>query len=115
MTKKPRPLSLDSTTIEMPCPCGNVYVTISFEDKKPFEVFARLGKNGGCASAVVSGICTTMSVALRSGAELDDLVRGLESISCHRNPAWFDGKPVVSCVDAIAKAAKNIHLEEKER
>jgi ribonucleoside-diphosphate reductase alpha chain len=98
----------------MPCPCGNVYVTISFQNTNPFEVFARLGKNGGCAAAVVAGICATMSIALRSGSELNDLVKGLESISCHRNPAWFDGRPVVSCVDAIAKAAKILLPDQNE-
>jgi ribonucleoside-diphosphate reductase alpha chain len=108
MTKQPRPQSLNSTTIEMPCPCGNVYVTVTIQNGNPFEIFARLGKNGGCAAAVVSGICSTMSIGLRSGVNLIDLATGLESISCHRNQAWFDGKPVVSCVDAIAKAVKEV-------
>ena len=106
--KQARPKVLSSQTVEVPAPCGRVYVTVTFKEDQPFEVFARLGKSGGCGSAVVNAVCTTMSIGLRSGVDIKDLMRGIECISCHRPPTLDHGEPIASCVDAIAKAIKSI-------
>lgn len=103
MTKQPRPQKLPSQTPRIPTPCGEVYVHVTFKDGLPFEVFARLGKTGGCTSAVVEGITRSMSLGLRSGVDHRDLVKTLTGIRCHRNPAWDEGEMVHSCVDAIGR------------
>ena len=97
-----------SETLEIPTPCGHVYVTIcrDTESGEPIEVFARLGKSGGCASTVVNAVVALLSVGLKSGASKDDLIGAIESISCHRPPSLDQGQNIRSCVDAIAKALK---------
>jgi len=102
MVKQGRPQALKSTTVEVPCPCGRIYVHVSFnQDEKPFEVFARLGKSGGCGAAVTSAITVTASIALRSGTDPLDIAQGLIGTSCHR-PTVLDGeRKITSCADAI--------------
>lgn len=107
MTKKPRPKTLKSQTFEILTPCGRIYTTITEHGDKPFEVFARLGKSGGCGSAVVNAVCAAISIGLRSGADIKDLIKGIESIGCHRSPVFDQGEKINSCVDAIAKALKS--------
>lgn len=104
--KAPRPQRIESTTLEVPCPCGRVYVHITFKPgtREPFEVFARLGKSGCCAAAVVSAMCSTASIALRSGTDPRDIFKGLVGISCHRSNAYDQDRLISSCADAIAHA-----------
>ena len=102
--KKARPLKLESTTLEIACPCGRVYVTITERDGIPFEIFARLGKSGGCGAAVGSAMTATASIALGSGTDPVDLAKGLLGISCHRPPALDGGKKIMSCADAVGHA-----------
>lgn len=106
--KKSRPQKLESSTVEIPCPCGRVYVTITEKDGVPFEIFARLGKSGGCGSAVVSAMTATASVALRSGTDPQDLAKVLIGISCHRSPVQDGNKKIISCADAVGQALSNL-------
>ena len=47
---------------------GKMYVTINRDEGgNPFEVFANLGKAGGCDSAQMEAICKLASMALRAG------------------------------------------------
>lgn len=102
--KQARPQKLESTTLEVPCPCGRVYITITERDGVPFEIFARLGKSGGCGAAVVSAMTATASIALRSGTDPVDLAKGLLGISCHRPPTMDGDKKIMSCADAVGHA-----------
>lgn len=113
MTKQPRPQKVHGQTIETPCPCGCVYTTVNNKDGKPFEVFARLGKSGGCGSTVVNAVCASISISLRSGGDIKDHIKGIEGISCHRPPAFDSGKQIYSCVDAIAKSIKSTIDQEE--
>lgn len=107
-----RPQKLRSRSIEIPCPCGRIYVHVSFDaDGRPFEIFARLGKSGGCGAAVTGAITTTASIALRSGTDPGDIAKGLIGISCHRTTAIDKGRPIVSCADAIGRALKELSEE----
>jgi ribonucleoside-diphosphate reductase alpha chain len=124
--KTKRPFVLPSVSLEMPCPCGKIYIHITFNEGKIFEIFTRLGKQGGCACATTAGLAVTASLAIRSGANPLDIAKGLIGISCHRSPV-FDGPPceenkVRSCVDAIGRGIREYcangndeeRLEEKE-
>lgn len=115
MTKQPRPRRLKSQTLEVPTPCGNVYVTMSWDEKqdRPQEVFARLGKSGGCGASVVAALTTTLSIGLRSGADPEDLMKGLVGHSCHRPPAWDENEMVKSCADAIGRAMREFLREKR--
>ncbi|MFC1967433.1 vitamin B12-dependent ribonucleotide reductase [Chloroflexota bacterium] len=81
--------------------CGYIYVTVNSDDQGIFEVFSTLGKAGGCALAQLEATCRLISLALRAGAEVSNIVRQLRGIRCP-SPAWEEGKSILSCADAIA-------------
>lgn len=101
---KPRPDLTQGVTRKMRTGCGNIYVTLNYdENNKPFEVFSIMGKAGGCAASQSEAIARLISFALRSGAELNEVVKQLKGISCH-SIAWGKSGKILSCADAIAKA-----------
>lgn len=81
--------------------CGNMYVTINFDDVGACEAFATLGKAGGCAAAQLEGISRLVSNALRCGLDVGSVVKNLRGIRCP-SIAWEQGKAVMSCADALA-------------
>jgi len=81
--------------------CGNMYVTINFDEQGACEAFATLGKAGGCAAAQLEGISRLVSTALRCGLDPAAIVKNLRGIRCP-SIAWEQGKSVMSCADAIA-------------
>ena len=103
--KANRPQKLESKSLEIPCPCGRIYIHITFDSiGRPFEIFSRLGKSGGCTSAVTSAVTTTASIALRSGTDPLDIAKGLIGISCHRSAVYDGDRKITSCADAIGAA-----------
>jgi ribonucleoside-diphosphate reductase alpha chain len=110
--KRTRPAALKGTTRRMPSPLGDLYVTVNEDDTgKPFEVFATLGKAGGAAMADVEGIGRLISLALRSGIPLADVIQQLRGIACDR-AVGFGPNKVLSVPDAIAQALAQ-HMQEK--
>jgi hypothetical protein len=99
MNQKERPDIVYGKTISIKCGCGCCFITLNLDDeKKPFEVFIKMGKAGGCATATSEAIARLLSWGLRSGAELTDAIHHLRGIQC--NIPVHDGP--VSCVDALA-------------
>ena len=72
------------------------------------EVFANLGKAGGCP-AQSEATCRAVSAALRSGVDPQALIEQLKGIRCpstlvaRKNDKSVD---VLSCPDAVARALK---------
>lgn len=91
--------------------CGNLYVTINEDDEGICEVFSTIGKAGGCAAAFSEATARLISLALRSGIELQQVVRELKGIRCP-HPIWQNGKLVQSCPDAIAMVLER-YLNDK--
>jgi hypothetical protein len=77
------------------------------------ELFATIGKAGGCASSQIEAISRLISLALRSHIDPYSIIKQLKGIRCP-NPTVFpseNGK-TLSCADGIAKAIE-IYLNEK--
>lgn len=90
--------------------CGSLYVTVNEDDYGPREVFANMGKAGGCASASTEAIGRLISLAFRYGVPPDKIVKQLRGIRCHV-PLGFGANQILSCPDAIGKAlADKYHL-----
>lgn len=107
-----RPICTSGHTAKIKTGCGNMYVTVNHDDVGLVEVFGKLGKAGGCASAQLEGLCRMISVALRCDVSLDEIVDHLKGIRC-ASPLWDEGREVMSCADAIASVLEKELKEEK--
>jgi ribonucleoside-diphosphate reductase alpha chain len=86
--------------------CGTLFVTVNRDETGLCEVFANLGKAGGCPSQS-EATCRAVSTALRSGVSPKELIEQLRGIRCPSTAAARksgNGIDVLSCPDAIARA-----------
>jgi len=90
-------------TLKMNTGCGSLYVTINEDEQGLFEVFATMGKAGGCAASQTEAVSRLISLSLRSGIEPQQIIKQLKGVRCP-NQAWVKGGKMYSCADAIAKA-----------
>jgi len=106
--KMPRPVTVPGFTIQRRTHCGKIFVTVTTQEEKPFEVFIRFGKAGGCGSAMADGIARLVSYGLRSGLEPQAAVKALFGISCHLGPK--------TCLSEVASAIRLVmtHLDTGE-
>ena len=112
LSPRPRPPVVRGVTRKIATGCGNLYVTMNEDEHGLFEVFARLGKAGGCADAQLEAVGRLVSLCLRSGIKPEDIIKQLKAIRCP-NPLLARGGPILSCPDAIAKAIED-HIKGKE-
>ncbi|TCK62605.1 vitamin B12-dependent ribonucleotide reductase [Seleniivibrio woodruffii] len=111
---KPRPKVLVGRTVEMMTGCGKLYVTINQDENgKAFEVFTSMGKAGGCAQSQCEAIGRLISINLRSGGEIDRIIKQLKGISCHMRYG-FGPNTVLSCSDAVGKALEQALRDNTE-
>ncbi len=107
-TARPRSRVTTGATTKFKMGCGTLFVTVNRDDRGLCEVFANLGKAGGCP-AQSEATCRTISTALRAGVdphELSEQLRGircLSTVSARNNGKQVD---VQSCPDAIARAMR---------
>jgi|Deesub1362B_J571_1020462.scaffolds.fasta_scaffold00101_53 ribonucleoside-diphosphate reductase alpha chain len=99
---RPRPRITQGVTIETFVGCGKLYVTINRDRHGIVEVFAKLGKSGGCSASQTEAIGKLISLALRCNVNPLEVVRKLKGIRCP-SVTWQDGEQITSCADAIAK------------
>lgn len=80
-TTRPRPRSLPSTTTKMNTEYGNLYVTVTTDENgEPFEVFGHIGKGGSFQHGVTELACRLISLHLRRGTPLAEIIGQCEGI-----------------------------------
>jgi len=111
LAPRKRPKVTRGVTERVNTGCGYIYVTVNFDSQGISEVFSTLGKAGGCAAAQLEAISRLTSLALRSGIDVDSIVKHLRGIRCP-SIAWEQGHAILSCADAIASVLEK-YIREK--
>lgn len=106
---------LDGKTSKMPTAFGNLYVTLNtLADGTPVEAFATVGKSGADMESNTEAIGRLMSLSLRYGAPVSEIIEQLKGIS-GAQPVWdHDGKSILSIPDGIARCLEQITGEVRE-
>ena len=104
LKKRKTPQIADGTRIRKDTGCGMLYVHIYKDiDGKEIEVFADLGKAGGCPSAFTEGLGRLSSLALKHGATMQEIRDELIEIKCTKEKGFGAGY-IASCLDGVGKA-----------
>jgi ribonucleoside-diphosphate reductase alpha chain len=111
LAPRKRPKVTTGVTERVNTGCGYIYVTVNFDQQGISEVFSTLGKAGGCAAAQLEAISRLTSLALRSGIDIESLVKHLRGIRCP-SIVWEQGHAILSCADAIASVLEK-YIREK--
>ena len=103
---RPRPDVTTGFTEKVKIGCGNLYITVNYDEKGICEVFTNTGRAGGCPSQS-EATARLVSVGIRSGIDPKKIIQQLKGIRCPstiRQP----GLGVTSCPDAIARALEKV-------
>ena len=103
---RPRPAVTTGFTEKVRIGCGNLYITVNYDENGICEVFTNTGRAGGCPSQS-EATARLVSVGIRSGMDPKEIIQQLKGIRC---PSCLrqQGVPVTSCPDAIAKALEKV-------
>ncbi len=107
---KERPETLEGFTTRMKTGMGHLYVTVTEYEGRPFEVFATIGKSGRSTAAKAEAVGRLVSLALRSGVKVGDIVKQLKGIG-GEYPVFQPGGLVLSIPDAIARILEKRYLK----
>ncbi|MFC1858366.1 vitamin B12-dependent ribonucleotide reductase [Thermodesulfobacteriota bacterium] len=113
-TVKERPETLEGFTTKIVTGMGRLYVTVTEHEGQPFEVFATIGKSGKSTTAKTEAIGRLVSLALRAGVKIHEIVDQLKGIS-GEHPVFQEGGLVLSIPDAIGRVLEKRYLKDGYR
>ncbi|MDB4939640.1 MAG: ribonucleoside-diphosphate reductase, adenosylcobalamin-dependent [Candidatus Doudnabacteria bacterium] len=108
-----RPTEMNGTTYKLNTTYGHLFVTINEDEHGPFEVFATLGKSGGFFAAQTEGLCRMISLGLRSGVSVDEIISQLKGIRS-TEVSFNQGEIIYSLPDGVAKTLEK-HINRKQQ
>ena len=98
-----RPDIMTGRTYRVKTGYGKLYITINNDENGvPFEVFATIGKSGGFFQEQSEGICRMISLSLRAGVKIEEIIDNLKGIRGPM-PIITDKGTVLSLPDAIGR------------
>ena len=106
ISPRPRPDITTGFTEKVRIGCGNLYITVNYDEHGICEVFTNTGRAGGCPSQS-EATSRLVSIALRSGIDAKSIVEQLKGIRC---PSTIrqKGLKVMSCPDAIGRLIEKV-------
>lgn len=104
---RPRPDVTTGFTEKIQIGCGNIYITVNYDERGICEVFTNTGRGGGCPSQS-EATARLVSIALRSGLDANAIIEQLRGIRCPSTIRKGNLK-VTSCPDAIAKVIQKVN------
>ena len=108
-----RPSNLVGSTVKIRTSFGNLYLTLNHFEGKPFELFATLGKSGKDTQAHTEALGRLISLSLRSGVPVKEIIEQLKGIG--GSQPIFEGDGIIlSLPDAIAQGLERAMGETVE-
>ncbi len=107
---KERPDTLEGFTTRIKTGMGHLYVNVTEYDGRPFEVFATIGKSGKSTTAKTEAIGRLISLALRTGVNVEDIIDQIKGIR-GEHAVFQNGGLVQSIPDAIGKILEDRYLK----
>ncbi|NDY72895.1 ribonucleotide-diphosphate reductase subunit alpha [Desulfobacter hydrogenophilus] len=104
-----RPQILEGFTESIKTGMGSLYITVSEFKGRPFELFATVGKSGKSTQAKTEAIGRLISLALRSGIGVDEIIAQISGIR-GEHAVFQDRGLIYSIPDAIAKVLEKRYL-----
>lgn len=106
-----RPDIVEGFTQKVQTGLGAMYLTVNEVDGAPFEVFATIGKSGRSITAKAEAIGRLVSLALRSGVAVKDIVAQIKGIG-GEHPVFRGKGLLLSIPDAIAWVLENRYMKK---
>jgi ribonucleoside-diphosphate reductase alpha chain len=110
VTPRVRPELTMGITEKVRVGCGNLYITVNYDENGICEVFTNVGKAGGCPSQS-EATARLISIAVRSGVDIKSIIEQLKGIRCHstlRQRTNNKDIQVLSCPDGIARTIEKL-------
>ena len=104
-----RPQILEGFTESIKTGMGSLYITVSEFKGRPFELFATVGKSGKSTQAKTEAIGRLISLALRSGIKVDEIIAQISGIR-GEHAVFQDRGLIYSIPDAIAKVLEKRYM-----
>ena len=102
---------LPAVRMKQSTPLGTMHITITVDPviKHEVEIFAQLGKAGETAASDLEAICRMVSMYLRLGGSIVDVIDQFDGIGSNMSIPTKDGK-VQSLADGLAKSLRVYHM-----